>query len=701
MADNIIQEISFLEKEDTIINFYETLKSNYNKSELFDLMKEIIHCIDDLYYNKGTSPWSDNQYDLFIDILSKDFCEFNKNTSEKIGSEINSNNNIVQLPYFMASMNKYKKLSEIQNWQKKFKGPYGISAKLDGISAMYHNNKLYTRGNGIKGRDISYLLPFLKLPINLDYTLRGELIMKKSVFSEKYGHYANARNLVCGLLNRVYSEENNSLYNDIDFVVYDIYYHDPLQFYNKIKILKTLNVLCVINILDVIELTISNLNYNLNDFIINYDYEIDGIIITNNRPEIHPENKNPEFAFAYKNNELGIEKKDTIVEKIIWNISKDNYLKPKIKFVTPINCNNSNVEYVTGFNAKYIVENKIRPGTKLKIGLSGNVIPHIFNVYNDEDELEINLLKDIPEEYSNYKWTKNKVDIICINKESPFAIVKKNMIFFKMLELKCGLQETTLQNIYHTLKIYLLKDVLSLKLEKWIEVDKVGEKKATKIIQAFYQHLHWPYITEEKTNIDSLLCKKYLFSFLVGLQCFSRGFSNKKIEYHFNYLFNLSLSSKINFETLWNIEYVSKMKNTIIHNILNFKTLQVTEESILLFYNGYISFIETYELLRQHLNINTDIELPELDILINGYKSCLEYDEGGDETTNGYNIVFSGARSKETEQEFENKGYIISDVVNSKTKLLIVKDINVNSSKIKKAKALNVQIVSLDSLSTA
>ena len=122
MVDNIIQEISFLDNEETIVNYYETLKTNCDKSDLFDLMKEIIHYIDDLYYNEGTSPWSDNQYDLFIDILSKDFCEFNKNTSEKIGSEIKSDNNIVQLPYFMASMNKYKKLSEIQNWQKKIQG---------------------------------------------------------------------------------------------------------------------------------------------------------------------------------------------------------------------------------------------------------------------------------------------------------------------------------------------------------------------------------------------------------------------------------------------------------------------------------------------------------------------------------------------------------------------------------------------------
>ena len=90
---------------------------------------------------------------------------------------------------------------------------------------------------------------------------------------------------------------------------------------------------------------------------------------------------------------MGIEKKDSIVEKIIWNISKDNYLKPKIKFVTPINCNNSTIEYVTGFNAKYIVDQKIRPGTKLQVGLSGNVIPHIFNVYNEDNEDEVSEIR--------------------------------------------------------------------------------------------------------------------------------------------------------------------------------------------------------------------------------------------------------------------------------------------------------------------
>uniref|UniRef100_A0AB39JBW8 Nad-Dependent Dna Ligase n=1 Tax=Florenciella sp. virus SA2 TaxID=3240092 RepID=A0AB39JBW8_9VIRU len=719
-----VKDISLLQTSESVSNYYKTLEETYNKAQLYELLKDMIGYIDDLYYNEGTSPWSDNQYDCFLEIISSKYCEFDKNNSDKIGSDIKLENNIVKLPYFMASMNKYKKLSEIQNWQKKFSGDYAISAKLDGISALYHNNKLYTRGNGIKGRDISFLLPFLNLPKNLDYTLRGELIMKKSVFSNKYGNYANARNLVCGLLNRVYTEENNELYNDIDFVAYDIYYYNPLQFYNKIKILTSIDVLFVINILNITDLSISNLDNILNDFIMNYDYEIDGIIITSNKPVIHPDNKNPEFAFAYKNNELGVEKKDTIVEKIIWNISKDNYLKPKIKFVSSINCNNSTIEYVTGFNAKYIVENKIRPGTRLQVGLSGNVIPHIFNVYNDDENVddnkdvdEIELFKEIPEQYSNYEWSKNKVDLLCVNTETPSAIIKRNMVFFKMLELKCGLQETTLQNIYKTLNIYLLKDVLSLSLEQWVQVEKVGEKKATKIIDAFYENLHWPCVTEKKTKtnngskIDSVfyaLCKKYLFSFLVGLQSFSRGFSIKKIEYHFNYLFNLSLSSKIDFDTLWNIDYLlhPDTKNAILNNLLYFKTLQVTEESILLFYDGYVSYIKDYELLREYLNANSNIELPELAILINGYKMILtskgEFGgegEGGGVKLNGYNVVFSGVRNKEKEQEFVDKGYTISDSVNSKTKILVVKDTNTVSSKVKKAKSLNVQIVTLESLS--
>ena len=62
------------------------------------------------------------------------------------------------------------------------------------------------------------------------------------------------------------------------------------------------------------------------------------------------------------------------------------------------------------------------------------------------------------------------------------------------------------------------------------------------------------------------------------------------------------------------------------------------------------------------------------------------------------NVVFSGCRDKQKESYYLNQGYEISDSVNSKTKLLIVKDKNVQTTKTKKAVALGVDIVALNDI---
>ena len=120
---------------------------------------------------------------------------------------------------------------------------YMISAKLDGISALFYKGKLYSRGNGTKGRDISFLIPYLNgggEMSQISHVLRGELIIKKEIFDKKYKQkYANARNLVFGILNRNYSSEYSEFYHNIDFVIYDVY-DDSLCPSEKFSIMKNL-----------------------------------------------------------------------------------------------------------------------------------------------------------------------------------------------------------------------------------------------------------------------------------------------------------------------------------------------------------------------------------------------------------------------------------------------------------------------------
>ena len=702
-----------------IENYLQDLKKQYNKNILYKCLSMVVNDVDNMYYNDGISPWSDIQYDCFIECLKSESECVGIVEEGKVGAQVNKGRNTsvtVKLPYFMASMNKYKTISEINNWCQKFRGPYSVTAKLDGVSAMYYKGKLYTRGNGTTGRNISYLIPFLKqnksmsqaLDADYEFGLRGELIIRKSVFTEKYrATFANSRNLVCGLLNRVYSKENKDFYRHIDFVVYDVYHYNPLQFCNKIKIIKDSGC-SIVQYKDKISSSalkdLDLLNSILKKWKTEYDYEIDGIIVTNDKPCIHSNSSNPDFAFAYKNNILGVEMKDAVVDQVLWNVSKDNYLKPKIKLTQKVQCDGSHVEYVTGFNAKYILQNNIKHGTVVKIGLSGNVIPHIFEIVRNDGNLPVSvwedlthpttqkLLENIEQDVSSYCWNKNNVDLISTNSDNYESIVKKNMIFFQSFELKCGLQETTLLNLHNSLGIYKLQDILTLSVEQWEQVDKVGTKKGEKIVNALKETLDW---TMNHTNH-----KEYFMKWLLGLQCFPRGFGKKKLESHVQYIKRFCKSNvNFDFSEIYDPNYFDTMAKIIVHKTEEFKTPQVTSDSIVLFCQGFAEFIQSYNLIQSSV---TNIKLPSLELL---FKNITENEgsgeggvgEGGKTDIEG-NIVFSGVRDKEKEKYFVSQGYEISDSVNSNTKLLIVKDKNAQTTKIKKAKSLGVKIASLNEL---
>lgn len=722
----IINQVSQMDcggKEDEKMIFrayLQQLKKQYNKKMLRKYLTQVVECVDDMYYNDGTSPWSDCQYDYFIETIENDFNKYvGGEDGNKVGAAVH-HATAVKLPYFMGSMNKYKSIGEIQNWCRKFRSPYTITAKLDGVSAMYYRGKLYTRGNGTSGRDISYLIPFLsqKMPgADYDFGLRGELIIRKSVFANKYsGSFANSRNLVCGLLNRVYCEENEEFYRNIDFIVYDVYYHNPLQFCNKVNIIKESGCQMVVYDDKIAHVSMNDLK--LVDAVLKrwkaeYDYEIDGIIVTTDKPCVHSNDSNPDFAFAYKNNVIGVEMKEAIVECVLWNVSKDSYLKPKIKLTERVVCDGSQIEYVTGFNAKYILQNDIKYGTVVKIGLSGNVIPHIFDILGGSGEVghetlaasvwhdlahptTQKLLENIGCDPGSYLWNKNKVDLVSTNNETPACIIKKNMVFFNSFEIKCGLQETTLLNLFKSLGVYKLEGVLSLSLEQWEQVEKVGTKKGSKIVEALKRGLDWNLVQEGAPTNLAHVSEEYFMKWLLGLQSFPRGFGKKKLDSHIRFIKSVCHTD---FSKLYNLDHFKSLQKTLVGKVEEYKTPQVTSDSIELFCEGFSRFIEEYGNIKTNV---TNIELPTLEtLLLNTTEGLMAPNDGPIHATkNGGkgNVVFSGIRDKAKESYYLKQGYEISDTVNSDTKLLIVKDKLTKTTKIKRALALGIRISSLNEL---
>ena len=205
--------------ETEIVEIIEQFKHNgikvleqLNEKQLGD----IIRIANSKYYNQ-TPIMTDNQYDIIKEFIEHKFPD-NAIVTE-IGAEVERNK--VKLPYEMGSMDKIKPdTGALSLWMSKYKGPYVLSCKLDGVSGLYTTEgtkpKLYTRGNGKVGQDISHLIPFLRLPKTKGVVIRGEFIIPKKVFDEKYGTiFANPRNMVAGIINHKHISD---AINDLHFV---------------------------------------------------------------------------------------------------------------------------------------------------------------------------------------------------------------------------------------------------------------------------------------------------------------------------------------------------------------------------------------------------------------------------------------------------------------------------------------------------
>lgn len=326
-------------------------------------------CVD--MYEKGTPIISDQEFD------------------ELFGDEYQSAKGEVQLPYWMGSLNKIRTQDDLQRWvNKQSTDQFVISFKLDGVSGLYGNNQLLTRGNGRYGQNISHLLRYLDLP-RVDYTVRGELIIKLKLFNDQYPCAKNARNIVAGLINRkTLSQEMKN----ISFYAYEIIDENikPSRQFHRLKkdgFLTPFNQL----------VQLSHGDYDFDDFFDNIirdntgETEIDGIVVASDQAFDLIEDGNPKHTIALKKDFIMKESKVLGVE---WNISKRGVFVPTI-IIEPINISGVTISRTAGFNAKFIETNKIGEGSIVLMKRSGGVIPTIVSVVKGTEP-------SFP--FQHYKW---------------------------------------------------------------------------------------------------------------------------------------------------------------------------------------------------------------------------------------------------------------------------------------------------------
>ena len=431
-------------------------------------------------YHNSESIISDELYDILYDYLKE------KNPTSNMITNIGAINqkNKAKLPYFMASMNKIKPdTKELSKWLTKYNSGCLITTKLDGVSGLYTTDylngepKLYTRGNGKCGQDVSHLIPYLNLPKQKNIVVRGEFIISKSIFDEKYkSNFSNSRNLVSGVVNSQKSGEEK--YPDVSFIVYEVIKpvmkpSEQVQFAIKSGFTFCKNVYSS---------TISNekLSDILMDWRENYDYQIDGLVVNDDKVYQRVE-KNPDHAFAFKM-VLQDQVAEAKVLDILWSASKDGYLKPRIKIEKIVLCG-VEIEYATGFNGKFIKDNSINVGSIVKIIRSGDVIPHIAKVIQPAKYPKMPQIE--------YEWTDTGVDIIVKDKSNNMEVLEKNLVlFFKKIEAE-GVSDGTIKRLVKS-GYNSIPKILSMKVDDFMKLEGFKEKKSNKMYESIQNAIKKP-----------------------------------------------------------------------------------------------------------------------------------------------------------------------------------------------------------------
>ena len=171
-------------------------------------IRKLLARADKAYHEEGAPILRDAVYEVLRDAYPR----------EDVGAEVSDTRGKTVLPYWLGSMDKRHKGVRLEE-------TVVVSDKLDGVSALLvvteDKTQLFTRGNGFVGRDVSHLSPQLNLKIPLaQMVVRGELVMKRSVFRSLQDGESNARNTVAGFVNS--KREGTELRKKIDFVAYEV-----------------------------------------------------------------------------------------------------------------------------------------------------------------------------------------------------------------------------------------------------------------------------------------------------------------------------------------------------------------------------------------------------------------------------------------------------------------------------------------------
>ena len=607
---------------------------NIKKKEIITFLQEC----DNAFFNTSSTLVNDDMYDLVKDYLKK--LDPKNAYFKRVGADEETK---VKLPFWMGSLDKIKDDEKSINlWKTKYDDSSIISDKLDGISCLFYKNyddiKIYTRGNGNEGQDISHLKNYIIFPKITDnkIAIRGELIISRTNWEKIKDIGSNARNVVAGAIHSKII--NKDLMGNIEFLAYDIL-SPKMKIEDVFNYFTNNNIKCANYVLwDLNNINLQSLSNHLELRRKDSNYEVDGIVVYNNKIHKVINDKNPKYAFAFKSI-LTHEKAEVIVTDVEWNVSMHKYMKPIVKF-NEVVISGVKIKQATGFNGKFINSNIIGPGSRIVIIRSGDVIPHILKVLSPSS----NSKPKMPE--LKYKWNDTQIDIILDDDRKNKEQDIKSYTYF-MAKLDVGsVKESTIKRLYEN-SFDTLEKILKIKVEELSQLEGFQIKSATKIVENFAKI--------KDSHCDILLDASNILG---------RGFALKKIKL---------VSEKYPLNKKAEILKLTIDDLLKIDGIGNVNAKQFVE-NIKKFYE----FLDKIGYKCNREDVKEDIN-----------------DENKVEILKDKKILFTGFRNKYWEKLINDSGGKVISVISKTTDYLVVKNKTDKSGKIDKANELGVKILDM------
>lgn len=464
-------------------------------------LTEKLHKASIAYYQNDNPIYTDKQYDEMYDELE----QLEKETGVVLaGSPTNKVQGFVldgftkvQHTKPMLSADKTKDVNEI----KRFVGDkdYYCSYKLDGLTLVvrYKNGKFVqgiTRGSGEIGEDVTEQCRFIKnLPMQIsnehDIELRGECVISWEEFDRINSTleipYSHPRNLAAGTLRNL--DLNIVKERNLSFVVFELVTPTFTHKLEGLKALEDMGFECVGRCV--------SKNNKLEDCVEGmqpewYSYPTDGLIFEFNNTEY---SKSLGHTSHHDNCRMALKWMDdlyeTTLKDIEWQTSKTGLVNPVAVF-EPVDLDGAITTRATLHNINYIEDLELGIGDIIQVYRANMVIPKVHDNFTRSNTW---MLPDkCPNcggnvEVHNENGSKT---LHCVNSDCSAQLHGKLVHFCSKNAINIdGMSEATLEFMIEELGIKTFKDLYQIPFynevyERWVETPGFGKRSVDKLRDA-------------------------------------------------------------------------------------------------------------------------------------------------------------------------------------------------------------------------